>query len=73
MALIDPSLDIHEEMFESIALITELAVHCTVKETSQRPNMGQDVNVLAPLVETWKLFVDDTKEHFGICYSLPFI
>ena len=32
MALIDLSHDIHEEMFESIALIAELAGHCIVKK-----------------------------------------
>ncbi|XP_054818602.1 receptor protein kinase TMK1-like [Prosopis cineraria] len=71
MAAIDPSLDKIEETFESIAVIAELAGHCTAREPSQRPDMGHAVNVLAPLVEKWKPFDDDTEEYSGIDYSLP--
>lgn len=33
--------------------------------------MSHHVNVLAPLVQKWKLFDDDTEEYSGIDYSLP--
>ncbi|CAJ1882934.1 unnamed protein product [Sphenostylis stenocarpa] len=71
MAAIDPVLDVKEETFESISIIAELAGHCTAREPSQRPEMGHAVNVLAPLVEQWKPFHDDTEEYSGIDYSLP--
>ncbi|RDX71920.1 Receptor protein kinase TMK1, partial [Mucuna pruriens] len=71
MAAIDPVLDVKEETFESISIIAELAGHCTAREPSQRPDMGHAVNVLAPLVEKWKPFYDDTEEYSGIDYSLP--
>lgn len=71
MAAIDPALDVKEEIFESISIIAELAGHCTAREPSQRPDMGHAVNVLAPLVEKWKPFDDDTEEYSGIDYSLP--
>ncbi|BAT85932.1 hypothetical protein LR48_Vigan03g249000 [Vigna angularis] len=71
MAAIDKALDVKEETFESISIIAELAGHCTAREPSQRPEMGHAVNVLAPLVEKWKPFDDDTEEYSGIDYSLP--
>ncbi|KAK7337314.1 hypothetical protein VNO77_17880 [Canavalia gladiata] len=71
MAAIDPVLDVKEETFESISIIAELAGHCTAREPNQRPDMGHAVNVLAPLVEKWKPFDDDTEEYSGIDYSLP--
>lgn len=71
MAAIDPTLDINEETFESVAIIAELAGHCTAREPNQRPEMGHAVNVLAPLVEKWKPFDDDPDEYSGIDYSLP--
>ncbi|KAL5135540.1 Receptor protein kinase TMK1 [Glycine soja] len=71
MAAIDPALDVKEETFESVSIIAELAGHCTAREPSQRPDMGHAVNVLAPLVEKWKPFDDDTEEYSGIDYSLP--
>lgn len=71
MAAIDPALDMKEETFESISIISELAGHCTAREPTQRPEMGHAVNVLAPLVEKWKPFDDDTEEYSGIDYNLP--
>ncbi|KAK7396761.1 hypothetical protein VNO78_17919 [Psophocarpus tetragonolobus] len=71
MAAIDRVLDVKEETFESISIIAELAGHCTAREPSQRPDMGHAVNVLAPLVEKWKPFDDETEEYSGIDYSLP--
>lgn len=71
MAAIDPSLDAKEEIYESIPTIAELAGHCTAREPNQRPDMGHAVNVLAPLVEKWKPFDDETEEYSGIDYSLP--
>lgn len=71
MAAVDPSLGCKEDIFESICIMAELAGHCTAREPSQRPDMGHAVNVLAPLVEQWKPFKDDTEEYSGIDYSLP--
>ncbi|OIV92285.1 hypothetical protein TanjilG_00303 [Lupinus angustifolius] len=71
MAAIDPALDLKEETFETVSVIAELAGHCTAREPGQRPDMGHAVNVLAPLVEKWKPFDDDTEEYSGIDYSLP--
>ncbi|KAL5976470.1 hypothetical protein ACLOJK_020803 [Asimina triloba] len=68
---IDPALDVTEETFESICIIAELAGHCTVREASQRPDMGHAVNVLAPLVEKWKPVYDDQEEYLGIDCSQP--
>ncbi|KAI5679639.1 hypothetical protein M9H77_00866 [Catharanthus roseus] len=71
MAAIDPTLDLKEETFESIAIISDLAGHCTAREPGQRPDMSHVVNVLASLVEKWKPLDDDTEEYCGIDYSLP--
>ncbi|CAK7332009.1 unnamed protein product [Dovyalis caffra] len=71
MAAIDPVLVANEETFESISTIAELAGHCTSREPSHRPDMGHAVNVLAPLVEKWKPVNDETKDLYGINYSLP--
>ncbi|KAI4310605.1 hypothetical protein MLD38_035571 [Melastoma candidum] len=71
MAAIDPVLDREDETFESISVIAELAGHCTTREPSQRPDMSHVVNVLAPLVEKWRPFDDDTEEYSGIDYSMP--
>ncbi|KAK8709486.1 hypothetical protein V6N13_060501 [Hibiscus sabdariffa] len=38
----------------SILKVAELAGHCTIREPSQRPDMGHAVNVLSPLVQQWK-------------------
>ncbi|KAL3839359.1 hypothetical protein ACJIZ3_023950 [Penstemon smallii] len=70
-AAIDPALDIKEETFESISIISELAGHCTTRELGQRPDMGHTVNVLASLVEKWNPVDDKTEEYCGIDYSLP--
>lgn len=71
MAAIDPALNKKGETLESISIIAELAGHCTVREPSQRPDMGHAVNVLASLIEKWKPIDDDTVEYCGIDYSLP--
>ncbi|XP_058109020.1 receptor protein kinase TMK1-like isoform X2 [Magnolia sinica] len=71
LAAIDPVLDVTESTFESISIIAELAGHCTVREPTQRPEMGHAVNVLAPLVEQWKPICDDQEEYLGIDCSQP--
>ncbi|XP_021769626.1 receptor protein kinase TMK1-like [Chenopodium quinoa] len=71
LASIDPVLDVKGETVESIVAIAELAGHCTAREPNQRPDMGHAVNVLAPLVEIWKPWDDDSEEYSGIDYSLP--
>lgn len=72
LAALDPTLDVTaKETFDTILIVAELAGHCTARESNQRPEMGHVVNVLAPLVEHWKPWDDDTEEYSGIDYSLP--
>uniref|UniRef100_A0A5B6Z006 non-specific serine/threonine protein kinase n=1 Tax=Davidia involucrata TaxID=16924 RepID=A0A5B6Z006_DAVIN len=70
-AAVDPTLDAKEEIFDSIRTIAELAGHCTARDPNHRPDMGHVVNVLAPLVEKWKPFDEETEEYAGIDYTLP--
>ncbi|KAL0337064.1 UNVERIFIED_CONTAM: Receptor-like kinase TMK3 [Sesamum calycinum] len=70
-AAIDSALDMKDETFESVSIISELAGHCTAREPGQRPDMGHAVNVLASLIEKWKPLREDTEEYCGIDYSLP--
>nr|CAB3488743.1 unnamed protein product [Digitaria exilis] len=73
-AAIDPTLDVtDEEIFESISVIAELAGHCTVREPSQRPDMGHAVNVLVPMVERWKPVKDEAEDYLGIDLHLPLL
>lgn len=71
MAAIDPTLEMKDEMFETISIVSDLAGHCTAREPGQRPDMGHAVNVLASLVEKWKPLNEETEEYCGIDYSLP--
>ncbi|XP_015062196.1 receptor-like kinase TMK3 [Solanum pennellii] len=71
MTVIDPTLDVKDEITESISTLAELAGHCTAREPGQRPDMGHAVNVLSPLVEKWKPLEDDPEDYCGIDYSLP--
>lgn len=71
LANLDPVIDVKDETVDSIIAIAELAGHCTAREPNQRPEMGHAVNVLAPLVEKWKPWDDETEEYSGIDYSLP--
>ncbi|XP_038974550.1 LOW QUALITY PROTEIN: receptor protein kinase TMK1-like [Phoenix dactylifera] len=72
-AVIDSSLDVTDEAFESISVIAELAGHCAAREPHQRPDMGYAVNVLAPLVEKWKPMNDDQEESLGIDLRQPLL
>ncbi|KAJ0020810.1 hypothetical protein Pint_31755 [Pistacia integerrima] len=71
MAAIDPAFEANEETLESIAIIAELAGHCTAREPYHRPDMGHVVNVLSQLVEKWKPTIDESDCYSGIDYSLP--
>ncbi|RWR85259.1 receptor protein kinase TMK1-like protein [Cinnamomum micranthum f. kanehirae] len=71
MEAIDPTLEVTEETFESISIIAELAGHCTVREASQRPDMGHAVNVLSPMVEKWMPTHCVQEEYMGIDCSQP--
>ncbi|CAN1251854.1 Receptor-like kinase TMK3 [Linum perenne] len=62
---IDPELEKTEETVESIAIVVELAGHCTAREPSKRPDMSHVVNVLAPLVEKWKPSDDNVSQNFS--------
>ncbi|KAJ0703227.1 hypothetical protein HanPI659440_Chr14g0548571 [Helianthus annuus] len=70
MPIVDASLNTDEETLETIFFIVELAVHCTARKPSQRPDLGHAVNVLAPLVEKWKPIQNEVEEYCGIHYSL---
>ncbi|PIN24289.1 Serine/threonine protein kinase [Handroanthus impetiginosus] len=50
----DPALDPDDETYESICEVAKLAIQCTAQQPTQRPDMGQVVNSLGPLVEPWK-------------------
>ncbi|CAL1367367.1 unnamed protein product [Linum trigynum] len=71
MNAIDPSLEKTEETIESIAIVVELAGHCTAREPSQRPDMSHAVNVLAPLVEKWKPTEDISQNFAGMDLHAP--
>ncbi|XP_068662428.1 receptor protein kinase TMK1-like [Aristolochia californica] len=71
MSTVDQSLGVNEETFESIAIIAELAGHCTARDPNQRPDMGHAVSVLSPLVEKWKPMYNDQEEYMGIDCSQP--
>ncbi|KAG7028153.1 Receptor-like kinase TMK3, partial [Cucurbita argyrosperma subsp. argyrosperma] len=72
MDAVDPTLDCKEDIFESICVIAELAGHCTTRDPLQRPDMSHAVSVLAPLVEKWKPFDEETTEEYsGVDYRLP--
>ncbi|KAF3787612.1 Receptor protein kinase [Nymphaea thermarum] len=69
---IDPAINVDdEETFRSICTVAELAGHCTVREPSQRPDIGHAVNVLSPLVEQWKPCHRDEECSEGINYDIP--
>ncbi|URE37089.1 receptor protein kinase [Musa troglodytarum] len=72
-SIIDPSLVVTDETFESIGVIAELAGHCAAREPHQRPDMGHAVNVLSPLVDKWKPVNDDQEEYLGIDLCQPLL
>ncbi|CAL9222012.1 unnamed protein product [Arabidopsis halleri] len=64
--VLDQTLKPDEQTMESIYRVAELAGHCTVREAEHRPHMGYAVNVLGPLVETWKPSCEEEKESLEI-------
>lgn len=72
-AAIDPTLELTDEIFESISVIAELAGHCTSREPSQRPDMGHAVTVLVPMVEKWKPSNNEAEDYMGIDLHLPLL
>ncbi|GMI71831.1 BAK1-Associating Receptor-Like Kinase 1 [Hibiscus trionum] len=62
--------DVDGETMVSILKVAELAGHCTVREPSQRPDMGHAVNVLSPLVQQWKPTSQKEDETVGIDLDL---
>ena len=55
------------------AFFTNSATVCSISaHTYHRPDMGHAINVLAPLVEKWKLVDDESKFYSSIDYSQPF-
>ncbi|WOL15655.1 hypothetical protein Cni_G24436 [Canna indica] len=72
-SIIDPSISLTDETFESISVIAELAGHCAAREPHQRPEMGHAVNVLAPLVEKWKPVNDDDDDCLGLDFHQPLL
>ncbi|KAG6528689.1 receptor protein kinase TMK1-like [Zingiber officinale] len=72
-SIIDASLSVTDETFESFVVIADLAGHCAAREPYQRPEMGHAVNVLAPLVDNWKPVNDDQEENLGIDFGKPLL
>ncbi|EMS66547.1 putative receptor protein kinase TMK1 [Triticum urartu] len=72
-AAIDPTLELTDEIFESISVVAELAGHCTSREPSQRPDMGHAVTVLVPMVEKWKPSNNEAEDYMGIDLHLPLL
>ncbi|THU62814.1 hypothetical protein C4D60_Mb01t09090 [Musa balbisiana] len=72
-SIIDPSIAITDETFESVPVIADLAAHCAAREPHQRPEMGHAVNVLASLVEKWMPINDDQEEYLGIDFHQPLL
>ncbi|CAM6080198.1 unnamed protein product [Sphagnum tenellum] len=70
LAAIDPIIEVDDETYKTIGVVSELAVHCTAREPFQRPDMGHAVNVLAPLVEKWKPMDFDRECSAGIDLDL---
>ncbi|CAM6012205.1 unnamed protein product [Sphagnum balticum] len=70
LAAIDPIIEVDDETYKTICVVSELAVHCTAREPFQRPDMGHAVNVLAPLVEKWKPMDFDRECSAGIDLDL---
>lgn len=69
---LDSTIEWTEETVDSIAVVAELAGHCTAREPYQRPDMGHAVNVLAPLVEIWKpSSLDADKAGIDMDLTLP--
>lgn len=73
VAAIDSALEVTEEIYESIFIVSELAGHCAAREPQQRPDMGYAVNMLAPLVEKWKPVREDQEEYLGIDLCQPLL
>ena len=71
MSVIDPAIEPTEETSESIAIIAELAGHCTARDPNHRPDMSHAVNVLAALVEKWRPIDDELDYCSGIDLSQP--
>ncbi|WOL04519.1 receptor protein kinase TMK1-like [Canna indica] len=72
-SIIDPSLVVTDETFDSICIIAELAGHCVARDSHQRPDMSHAVNVLAPLVEKWKPVGGEQDEYLGIDLCQPLL
>ncbi|XP_073365797.1 receptor-like kinase TMK4 [Aegilops tauschii subsp. strangulata] len=72
-AAIDPTLDITDEIFESISVIAELTGHCTSREPLWQPDMGHVVTLLGPMVEKWKPSSSETEDYTDIGLDLPLL
>ncbi|CAK8579682.1 unnamed protein product [Lathyrus sativus] len=68
--IIDKTIEIDEETYESINTVAELAGHCSAREPYQRPDMSHAVNVLSSLVEVWKPIEQDVDDVYGINFDM---
>lgn len=68
--MIDKTIEIDEETYESINTVAELAGHCSAREPYQRPDMSHVVNVLSSLVEVWKPIVQEVDDVYGINFDM---
>ncbi|XP_058093415.1 receptor-like kinase TMK4 [Magnolia sinica] len=68
--IVDPTIkpdedkDEDKETFSSILNVAELAGHCTARDPTQRPEMGNVVNILSPMVEQWKPASPDDEDGY---------
>ncbi|CAI8619954.1 unnamed protein product [Vicia faba] len=68
--IIDRTIEVDEETYESINTVAELAGHCSAREPYQRPDMSHAVNVLSSLVEVWKPIEQDVDDVYGINFDM---
>ncbi|XP_058736137.1 receptor protein kinase TMK1-like isoform X2 [Vicia villosa] len=68
--IIDKTIEVDEETYESINTVAELAGHCSAREPYQRPDMSHAVNVLSSLVEVWKPIEQDVDDVYGINFDM---
>ncbi|KAG6488542.1 hypothetical protein ZIOFF_049785 [Zingiber officinale] len=72
-AIIDSTLTVADDTFDSICTVAGLAVQCAARDPGQRPDMCYAVGVLAPLVEKWKLAYRNEEDCLGVDMSKPLL
>ncbi|XP_047330880.1 receptor protein kinase TMK1-like [Impatiens glandulifera] len=65
---VDPTIELDEGTLGSVRTVAELASYCCSREPTQRPDMGNVVNVLSSLSELWKPSELDFKDMYVYAY-----